>query len=791
MAVTTGYSWTQDGNFHLMNNLFTAGNQFLPQVAANASRTEYFGVWSDGGNGFQAEGRVMAGDETPVSDEFTINEFNNAGLQFDADVAGLADGNFVAVYNDLNADLGGDIVAVLRSPEGFERAFDFSIDASTADDFQPRVAALSNGGFAVTWTRNVGGGNFDIRTAVFNADGSPKFGPELFPGIPLPNFTLVDGSPGQQQKPDVAGLGSGKFVVVWEDDSNHTVYFRILDSFDVDVGFSRTPIDGIGTVNTDIHVVGLSDGGFAVAYTDNGWGISGTEITFQIFNSNGTARTGFIRANNAALGGLEAGDQDRPTITTLGNGMIVVGWQHATSGATFAQVFDAAGNAIGTNQGINDHAVETDFAGLSDASMAVVLQSTNEDGFGNGNSIRTGVDEFTRTFFSDGAGDTIVSFNDGLRQVFNGGGGSDTVSYATAAAGVTANLSDSLLNTGSAAHDSYNAIENLAGSAFNDKLVGDAGANVLTGGAGNDAIDGRGGDDTAAFSRRFNESAVMDFGTKLVVAGPEGTDTLTAIEHLRFADTTITPAEMADDGNPLFDTLYYLSRNPDVFHAGVNALDHFNAFGSHEGRNPNGFFDTSEYLSVYRDAAASGMNPLEHFDQTGWREGHDPSANFDTRLYLAHNPDVAAAGVDPLLHFLLFGFAEGRQAFAAIGDNIVGGFDAEFYLRHNPDVAAAGVDPLAHFNTFGWHEGRNPNSVFDTAGYLSHYADVAKAGINPLEHYEQFGWREGRDPSAHFDTLGYLRNNPDVAAAHINPLDHYLTFGIYEGRQAVDDGLFH
>jgi len=98
MAVTTGYSWTQDGNFHLMNNLFTAGNQFLPQVAANAARTEYFGVWSDGGNGFQVEGRVMAGDETPVSDEFTINEFNNVGLQFDPDVAGLADGNFVAVY---------------------------------------------------------------------------------------------------------------------------------------------------------------------------------------------------------------------------------------------------------------------------------------------------------------------------------------------------------------------------------------------------------------------------------------------------------------------------------------------------------------------------------------------------------------------------------------------------------------------------------------------------------------------------------------------------------------------
>jgi len=67
MAVTTSCRWIRDGNFHLMNNLFTAGNQLLPEVAANAARTEYFGVWSDGGNGGQAEGRVMASDQTPTA----------------------------------------------------------------------------------------------------------------------------------------------------------------------------------------------------------------------------------------------------------------------------------------------------------------------------------------------------------------------------------------------------------------------------------------------------------------------------------------------------------------------------------------------------------------------------------------------------------------------------------------------------------------------------------------------------------------------------------------------------
>jgi hypothetical protein len=302
-----------------------------------------------------------------------------------------------------------------------------------------------------------------------------------------------------------------------------------------------------------------------------------------------------------------------------------------------------------------------------------------------------------------------------------------------------------------------------------------------------ETIDGAGGDDTVVFSHNFYDYFVRDFGTKIVVAGSNEVHTLTAIEHLQFADGTITP----DDGNLLFDTLYYLARNSDVYHAGVNALEHFNSFGWHEGRNPNQFFSVTGYLAANPDVAAANVNPLDHYHLSGWHEGRDPSANFDTTLYLLRNPDVAAAGVDPLAHFLQFGLAEGRGSFAAIGQNIVAGFDAEYYLLANPDVAAAQLDPWQHFNTVGWHQGRDPNAWFNTKGYLAHYADVAAANVNPLEHYEQFGWKEGRDPATYFDTLGYLAANPDVAAANVNPLDHFLQFGIYEGRANVNDGLWH
>jgi ELWxxDGT repeat protein len=328
--------------------------------------------------------------------------------------------------------------------------------------------------------------------------------------------------------------------------------------------------------------------------------------------------------------------------------------------------------------------------------------------------------------------------------------------------------------------------DTLTGTPYADIIDGLGGNDTIHSLGGADIIRGGLGDDTAVFSQSLATYALTDFFSRIVVVGPDGATTLTGIEHLQLADGTVTP----DDGNLLFDTIYYLNHNLDVFHAGVGALAHFNASGWHEGRDPNGFFDVSGYLAVNKDVAQAGVNPLTHYHQSGWHEGRDPSANFDTTLYLINNPDVAAAGIDPLAHYLMAGMAEGRVTYAAVGSNIVGGLDAQYYLFHNPDVAAAGIDALTHYNVSGRYEGRNPNAWFDTAGYLGNYTDVAAAGVNPLQHYMQVGWQEGRDPSAAFDTLGYLSANPDVAAANMNPLAHFLSFGIYEGRQPVSDGVW-
>jgi hypothetical protein len=804
MAITTSYTW-EDGSNVLLNNVFSLGHQSDPAVAGTLAGDGYFAAWTDPNNIYQVEGRIVDAEQVPLGSEFTVNNTANGGTpQYAPSVARLTDGHFVVTYTDLAADPEGDIRARLYTQNGTALGSDFAIDTNNVfDDSDACVAALSGGGFVVTYTRDQGGSNTDIRARVFDQNGGVVSG-QIF----------VDSSAGAQSASSVVGLSSGGFVVVWQQDDN-AVYFRRYQSDGTALDPDRVLIDAIGSKNEDIQVVALANGGFAVAFTDTGWNGIDDDITFQIRNADGTALANSIRVNDSNLGGIEAGDQNRPTITTMGD-LIVVGWVNEDTGQSYAQVFDAQGDALGDNSFFHGQVAEHELAGLAGGRVANVWQSSDPEAVGLGDSMRSNVAEYVRVHVGDGADDVITGIDDGLHErFFSGGGndvikggggadeifggpGTDTVSYATAPAGVRASLSMPSLNLGDAAGDSYNSIENMVGSAFDDVLFGNSAANILNGGAGDDMlvggvgidrIDGGGGDDNAGFALAFNDYIVQDFGARIVVIGPDGVATLSSIEHLVFDDTTITPADLANDGNPLFDTLYYLSTNPDVFQAGVNALEHYNTYGWHEGRDPNPYFDTSGYLAVNPDVAAAGLNPLEHYQQSGWHEGRDPSANFDTALYLINNPDVAAAGIDPLAHYLGWGMTEGRSAYMAIG-TVANGFDAQHYLFHNPDVAAAGVDPLWHYNTTGWQEGRDPNGWFDTSGYLAHNGDVAAAGINPLDHYMAVGWTEGRDASAGFDTLGYLAANPDVAAASVNPLQHFLQFGIYEGREPVSDGMW-
>jgi Ca2+-binding RTX toxin-like protein len=175
------------------------------------------------------------------------------------------------------------------------------------------------------------------------------------------------------------------------------------------------------------------------------------------------------------------------------------------------------------------------YAASAGAVIANLLAPSLNGGVAAGDFYST-VENLTGTAFADqltgdagdnvldgGAGDDALnggSGNDILiggagKDSLNGGAGIDTASYATATAGVTASLTPGpgpgFNGTGDAAGDMFVSIENITGSAYDDKLTGSSLANVIEGGGGNDWLTGGGGNDTFVFHAGFGQDKITDF----------------------------------------------------------------------------------------------------------------------------------------------------------------------------------------------------------------------------------------------------------------------------------------
>ncbi|WP_407520374.1 S8 family serine peptidase [Methylobacterium oryzisoli] len=156
---------------------------------------------------------------------------------------------------------------------------------------------------------------------------------------------------------------------------------------------------------------------------------------------------------------------------------------------------------------------------------------------------------------SGGAGDDELYGLQGA-DTFVGGEGQDLVGYWYSATAVAADLTDPAQNTGDAADDTFESIEGLAGSFFDDVLRGTDGDNLLMGERGADLLDGRGGRDTASY-RWAGEGVTVDLSDATGNRGDATGDVFLSIEDLEgsaFGDSlsgdagaNVLDGKLADD----------------------------------------------------------------------------------------------------------------------------------------------------------------------------------------------------------------------------------------------------
>jgi hypothetical protein len=154
-------------------------------------------------------------------------------------------------------------------------------------------------------------------------------------------------------------------------------------------------------------------------------------------------------------------------------------------------------------------------------------------------------------------------------------GGTDTLDYSSFTAIQRIDLNpETYSNVGGSIGNMSIArgtiIENAVGGSSSDVLIGNNVANRLTGGLGNDTINGGSNVDTAVVRGTRSQYTVTQIETGVFrVVGPDGTDTLTAVEFVQF-DDQILRLRPGTGVSVNFETA-----NPAVYQSAMNNIRDF------------------------------------------------------------------------------------------------------------------------------------------------------------------------------------------------------------------------
>lgn len=300
---------------------------------------------------FDAQGALIETGGTPA-------DFFN--LEADPDIAALSGGGFALSWEDDNydANLVGEIVTAAYSAQGAVLVPPSNVTntADVSEQFS-KVAALENDTYVVTWqSRST---NSDIYAAIYNSQG------EVVPPV---NVSGIDSI--HDQRPSVAVSSDGSsYLLCWTavaPGGDSEIYTAVYTAQGVEVSAAKNVSVNTGSGDGEVQATALVNGGYALTWSRGVLG-GGTQIMTAIYDNLG----------QVVVAPFPVGSGLQPHIATLTDGNYALFWTDTVD--NYTAVYDAQGQQVlapvpvSTADG-GDYAA--DIVALSNGAYALTWENT-------------------------------------------------------------------------------------------------------------------------------------------------------------------------------------------------------------------------------------------------------------------------------------------------------------------------------------------------------------------------------------------------------------------------------
>ena len=300
---------------------------------------------------FDSSGNTIGG-ETQVN----TNELQS---QNDPSLTEMSDGTLVVVWASSHTGDYGVYGQRFDSNGGFLGS-EFKINTTDVNDkLHPRITALTNGNFAVTWSSNQFG-DYRIFAQIYD-NSLNKIGNEIEVSSNTGNLNYY---------PKIAELSNDRFIITWTDFDSSQLFGQIFDNLGNKEG-SQFGIKSNPPVSDSMHnLTSLSDGGFIEMWHANL--VLDFEIYGQRYDGMGNKVGDQFQINTTTNN-----DQTFPDVTALSNGGFVATWSSNQEGDynIYAQQYDRLSNPVGEEFQVNtnqaDHQGRSSIVELKDGSYII------------------------------------------------------------------------------------------------------------------------------------------------------------------------------------------------------------------------------------------------------------------------------------------------------------------------------------------------------------------------------------------------------------------------------------